>query len=115
MKNRQEQRKVASRKEFMVLTWFIFKPSENGNDLAVDNSKWYIAKKLKPDVAAMFAKTNEEQDFAARESVYDSHREELQVQIRYISVKVISQVERSLSPPFNLGGVIVLKISNVIS
>ena len=62
----------------------MLKPSRTDNVSAVDNSKWYKVKKLKHDVAALFALMKEEPDFTTRESVYDQHREELQVQIRYL-------------------------------
>ena len=61
----------------------------------MDNSKWYKVKKLKPDVAALLAKTSEESDFTVRESIFEQHREELQVQIRLES-KLIKQVR---APP----------------
>lgn len=89
------------KKIYGIYSCVIFKPSINENDLAVDNAKWYRAKKMKPDVAALIAKTSEEQDFHKREKVYDSHREELQTQFRYFLVKVTSRVVLPTRPSFS--------------
>ena len=49
----------------------------------VDNDKWNVKKKVKPAVASLIAKTNEQVEFLKREEVYEANRPELTVVFRF--------------------------------
>ena len=52
------------------------------SSLGVDSSKWYKAKKAKPEAAAALSAANTVQSFEDREAVYEVHRDELTAEFR---------------------------------
>ena len=50
----------------------------------VVNSKWHKKKKVSPQDRLLLSKTSDESDFAKREAVFSSHREDLCVEFRFV-------------------------------
>ena len=61
----------------------IFTDTNYSFTAGVDNDKWNVKKKVKPTVAALIAKTNEQVEFLKREEVYEANRPELTVVFRF--------------------------------
>ena len=55
----------------------------------VVSNKWHTNKKVSNQARMKISRANEEEDYLAREKIFESHREELCVEFRFVHFLVI--------------------------